>query len=96
MKISLTDSMVIRDEVVFRELGAEAVLLNLETGTYFGLEPVGTRAWQLLVEHGSVAQVMDVMLREYDIDRERLERDLLELCGQLCAAGLSQLAPRSS
>ena len=96
MKISLSDSMVIREEVVFRELGGEAVLLNLKTGSYFGLDPVGTRVWQLLVEHGSVAQVMDVMLGEYDIDRERLEHDLLELCGQLCATGLGGLAPRSS
>ena len=96
MKISLSDSMVIRDEVVFRELGGEAVLLNLKTGAYFGLDPVGTRVWQLLVEHGSVAQVMEVMLGEYDIDRERLERDLLELCAELCATGLGELVPRSS
>jgi hypothetical protein len=96
MKISLSDSMAIPDKVVFRELGGEAVLLNLETSTYFGLDPVGTRAWQLLVEHGSVAQVMEVMLGEYDIERERLERDLLELCGQLCTNGLSDLVPRSS
>ena len=96
MKISLSDSMVVRDEVVFRELGGEAVLLNLKTGAYFGLDPVGTRVWQLLVEHGSVARVMEVMLGEYDIDRERLERDLLELCGELCATGLGELVPRSS
>ena len=96
MKISLSDSMMIREEVVFRELAGEAVLLNLKTGAYFGLDPVGTRAWQLLVEHGSVAQVMDVMLDEYDIERERLERDLLELCGELCATGLGDVVPRSS
>ena len=85
--------MVIRDEVVFRELGGEAVLLNLKTGAYFGLDAVGTRVWQLLVEHSSVAQVMEAMLDEYDIDRERLERDLLELCGELCATGLGELVP---
>ena len=96
MKISLSDSMVIGDQVVFRELGGEAVLLNLKTGAYFGLDPVGARVWRLLVEHGSVAQVMEVMLGEYDIDRERLERDLLELCGELCATGLGDIVPRSS
>ena len=96
MKISLSDSMVIRDEVVFRELGGEAVLLNLKTGAYFGLDPVGTRVWQLLVERGSVAHVMEVMLGEYDVDRERLERDLLELCDELCATGLGDVVPWSS
>lgn len=95
-KISLNDSLVIRDEVVFREVGGETVLLNLKTGTYFGLDPVGTRVWQLLGNHGSLAQVLEVMLGEYDIDLECLEHDLLELCSQLCANGLGELASRSS
>lgn len=95
-KISFSDSLVIRDEVVFREVGGETVLLNLKTGTYFGLDPVGTRVWQLLGEHGSLSQVLEVMLGEYDIDPERLERDLFELCRQLCANGLGELVSRSS
>lgn len=95
-KISLNDSIAIRDEVVFREVGGETVLLNLKTGTYFGLDPVGTRVWQLLAQHGSLAQVLEVMLGEYDIDPERLERDMLGLCRQLCANGLGELVSRPS
>lgn len=89
--MSLTDSLVVRPDVVFRELDGEAVLLNLETGTYLGLDKVGTRIWQLLVQHGSLAKVLDAMLEEYEVDPKRLEHDLLDLCGQLCANGLGDL-----
>jgi hypothetical protein len=93
MNISLRDSLVIRQEVVFRELGDEAVLLNLKTGTYFGFDPVGARIWRLIVEHGSLARVLEVMLEEYEVEPGMLERDLLELCRQLCAKGLGDLVP---
>ena len=88
MAPTLSDRIVKSEDALFRELDTEAVLLNLKTGVYYGLNPVGTRAWQLMVEHGALAQVLDVMLDEYEVDRELLEKDLLDLGRQLQDAGL--------
>ena len=93
MALSLTDRLVKSEDALFRELDAEAVLLNLRTGVYYGLDAVGTRAWQLLVEHGDLAHVRDVMLDEYDVDRGALEQDLLDLGRQLHDAGLCSIVP---
>ena len=92
MDLSLNDSIVIPDDVLFRELDGEAVLLNLKTGTYFGLNPVATRMWQLMAEQRSLARVLETMVREYEVDPQVLENDLLELSRQLCAGGLCQVA----
>jgi hypothetical protein len=89
MALSLDDPMVVSNDVLFRALDAEAVLLNLKSGVYFGLNPVGTRAWQLLAEHRTLGRVCDVMLDEYEVERDVLERDLLELGHQLQDAGLA-------
>jgi hypothetical protein len=89
MALSLDDPMVVSNDVLFRALDAEAVLLNLRSGVYFGLNPIGTRAWQLLAEHRTLGRVCDVMLDEYEVEREVLERDLLELGRQLQDAGLA-------
>ena len=78
MNLSVNDSLAICREVVFRELGDEAVLLNLRTGTYFGLDPVGANIWRLIVQHGSLARVLEAMLEEYEAEPQTLERDLLE------------------
>jgi hypothetical protein len=91
MDLALTDSLKIPDDVLFRELDDEAVLLNLNTGVYFGLNPVATRMWRLLAEQGVLERVVESMLREYEIDRDVLERDLLELSRQLCAKGLAEV-----
>jgi len=52
MAASLDRSVCVGKDVVFRELDGEAVILNLETGTYFGLDTVGTRIWQFCQDHG--------------------------------------------
>ena len=86
--LTLEDSVVLSEDVVMRELEGEAVLLDLQTSTYFGLDAVGTRIWQLLGTSSSLRKVFEVVLQEYDVEPEILERDLLDLTRQLCAKGL--------
>jgi hypothetical protein len=78
----------IADDVVFRDLAGESVLLNLSTGTYFGLDAVGTRLWHLITEQGSTASVIETLLAEYDVDEPRLQKDVEALIDQLLAKGL--------
>jgi hypothetical protein len=88
MTLSLDQSVHIPDDVVFRELDGEAVILNLESGVYFGLDAVGTRIWQLCQEHGSVRSVWEAMQREFDESAETLESDLLAFIDELSTRGL--------
>lgn len=78
----------VSDDVVFRVLGDEAVILNLATGVYFGLDTVGTRMWQLMSEHGSTDPVVTALLGEYEVDEGQLRGDLEKLIEQLKEKGL--------
>ncbi len=78
----------ISDDVVFRDLAGEAVILNLATGTYFGLDSVGTRFWHLMAEHGSTEKVIEGLLAEYEVEEGQLRRDLDALIRQLMDKGL--------
>ncbi|MGH7820831.1 MAG: PqqD family protein, partial [Candidatus Binatia bacterium] len=80
--------LTVPDHVVFEVLDGEAVLLNLRAGTYFGLNPVATRAWELIRELGTLGEVGDAMSREYDVDRELLDDDLCRLLTDLEEKGL--------
>ena len=66
----------IRKDVVFRDLEGELVLLNLATGVYFGLDPVGTRIWALIDEGRTVDDIVHVMTAEYEIDADACRADL--------------------
>lgn len=91
MELTLRDSMNVAPDVLFRELDGEAVLLNLKTGTYFGLDAVATRMWQLIAEQHALTRVLDSIAGEYDVEPQVLETDLLELGRKLCASGLCEL-----
>ena len=93
MELSLRHSITVAPDIVFREVDGEAVILNLESGIYFGLDQVGTRIWQLIQAHGSLQKVFETMCDEFDVGSDALERDLLGLMGELCAKGLVRASP---
>ena len=75
-------------EVLVQELDGEAVLLNLDSECYFGLDDVGTRIWQHLREHQRLDWVCEAMQKEYDADESRLRADVLRLVEELIEAGI--------
>ena len=86
--MKLSDKITVSGDVVAREVGNETMLLNLASGTYFGLDPVGGRFWQLLEEGKSPLEARDVLLGEYEVGADQLERDLESLLADLAANGL--------
>jgi hypothetical protein len=72
------------DDVIAREVGGEMVLLDLASGLYFGLDPVGTRIWDRLADgHCSLAEVCDTIEQEFDAPRTQIETDVHALVAQL-------------
>jgi hypothetical protein len=88
---SLDESVAISPEVVFKELGGEAVLLDLASGIYFGLDETSTRLWQLMTAHGSLRRVYDDMLAEFEVEPGRLQTELLDFVRELSRRGLVSL-----
>lgn len=79
-----TDSVVVAaPQQVSSQLGGETVILQLEEGVYYGLDPVGTRIWTLLQEPHAVRDIRDRILEEYQVEPERCESDLITLLDQL-------------
>ena len=88
MTLSLDATVTIPEDVVFRELDGEAVILNLDSGMYFGLDAVGTRIWRLLDAHRTLRGTLEALEKEFDAPSDRLATDLTEFVGQLRAKGL--------
>lgn len=92
MKFQPADRFSISSEVLSQEVSGETVLLDLDGESYFGLNEVGTRIWQLLQSEITVCALLDTLADEYDVCREQLESDVDQLLGKLSAAGLVKLA----
>lgn len=86
--VTLASRVVPSDEVLVQEAGGEAILLDLASERYFGLDPVGTHIWTRLDQGQPLQQILDTLCDTYDAPRERLHEDLLALVAELSEAGL--------
>ena len=86
--ITLAQRATRSDDALFQEVGGEAVLLDMASERYFGLDPVGTRIWTLLADDDHLQAICDTLCAEYDAEPVRIREDLLALVTQLAEAGL--------
>ena len=82
------DRFKISPDVLSQEVLGETVLLDLSGETYFGLNEVGTRVWQLLKQDHGFGDMLDVLQSEFEVSREQLEADVAALLAQLEEEGI--------
>jgi len=91
--VEFADRAVVPAHVLVRQLDGEAVLLNLETERYFGLDTMGTRMWELLTVSQNIDAAYQQLLTEFEVEPQVLRTNLNELVGRLVENGLLQLLP---
>ena len=92
--MKLTDRIAAAPHVTATPLPGELVLVQLETGHYYGLDDIGSRAWTFLVSEGlSVGDAAIKITSEFETKLAQAQDDLLKLVTSLEAAKLVQLAP---
>lgn len=80
------------ERLLAQKVQDEMVMLDLERGVYYGLDPVGTRMFELACQLPSAAQVVAVLRTEFDAPAAVLEHDLESFLDELAAAGLIERA----
>ena len=83
--------VMLSTDALFQVIGGEGVILNLTSASYFGLDEVGARLWQLLHENPSLPAAFETLLDEYEVEAPQLEQDILQLLSQLSEAGLASV-----
>lgn len=66
-------------EVIQSKIGDEVVMLDVESGYYFGLNSVASVIWDLMKEKINLNSMVESLMQQYDIDKETCEADTLEL-----------------
>jgi Coenzyme PQQ synthesis protein D (PqqD) len=93
--ITLSDRsrIVVSKDQVSSDLAGETAILNLKNGVYYGLDPVGSRIWNLVQEPTTFAEIRDALLSHYDVEEVTLESDIRDLLNQLAEHGLVEIQP---
>jgi hypothetical protein len=91
----MNDPVAITDLTVapgVREVTSEdgAVLLDVQQGICFSLNPVGLRIWKLLKERSSREQIVESLAQEFSVPKFQLLSDVDEFVAALEAQHLVQ------
>ena len=77
-----------RSDVLAQTAGDTVILLTPDSGEYFTLNEVGGRIWELADGSRSVAEIVTVLVEEYEAPLEEIQADALEVLGELAEEGL--------
>ena len=83
-------------DVLDAEIDDQSVMMDIEQGSYFGLNKTGTRIWALLAEPMVIGELCDRLTEEFEVPREQCERQLVDFLGSLLDRGLLQVVTDES
>jgi hypothetical protein len=82
----------ISDNVVWRDLDGEIVILNLTSGVYFSVDGVGTRIWTLMAEQVATEEIVRKLISEFEVEEAQLRSDMESLVKDLAGQGLIEVS----
>jgi hypothetical protein len=71
------------DNVLMQKVADEAVLLDLDSQSYFGLDPVGTVIWEAITEKKSENDIVHRITEAFDVDADTARSDLRKFLKKL-------------
>ena len=87
--------ILLSPQAVSCELGGEAVILDIRSGQYFALSPVGAQIWRLLDPPCTLASLCARLVEEYEVELARCQADVSALLDKLATHGLITFEERA-
>jgi hypothetical protein len=89
--LSTNSNVQVPSSVLFSNVDGEGVLLNTDTGLYFGLNDVGARIWSMLEQRSPLTAVQERLVDEYEVESEQAWHDLESFIEEMLVEGLVKL-----
>lgn len=91
-QLTLDDVIVRNPDIISTDMESETVMMSIERGEYFGLNPIGGLTWSLLTQPSTVASLCAALCARYDVDEAECQTDVLRFIGALQQRGLVSVA----
>jgi len=93
LKAELTDVSIVKrlPDQVSCDLSGEAVILNLNSGMYYGMDEIGALIWSALEQPRTLEYLREIILQGYSVDKETCGRDVTAFLTDMHSAGLIEI-----
>jgi hypothetical protein len=82
--------LVQHERTAYRVIDGKAVVISIDANQVHVMNDVGTRVWQLC-DGRALAQIIDQIVLEFEVEREQAARDVQAFVARLIAVGAVQL-----
>ena len=86
--IDVSSRFVAAEEINVSVIDGEAAALNVQTGSYFGLNQVGTFIWERYAEGKSLGEVVEALCERFPVDAQTASRDVQAFTRKVVELGL--------
>jgi|GEM_PF-178386 hypothetical protein len=87
-KITLNTLVQRNPGLVSSRIDGDTVMMSIDNGEYYGLNPIGTKIWEIIETPVAVSQLISRLLGEFDVSPEECQADTMEFLNQLYAKNL--------
>ncbi len=89
----ISKSTIVRQhsDIVSSPCDGETVMMSIEKGNYYGMEPVASRIWELIGKPAKVGDIIDMLTDEYEVSHEDCEKDVLYFLNELASDNMIEV-----
>ncbi len=66
----------------------DLMMLNVEQGAYYALDPIAAEIWGMLEHPAHVDNIIERLQKRYDVSAEECERDVMDFLKELNSNGM--------
>jgi hypothetical protein len=79
------------ENILFSEIDQDKVMIDIERGTYFGLNPVAGDIWELLEKTHSAQELIAKLLESYEVAPETCKKETLQVLQRMSNLNLVEI-----
>ena len=65
------------DEILINEVDGETVMMSIENGTYYGMNPTGNFVWNILDQERSIEEIVNKIIEIFSLTEDQCISDVL-------------------
>ena len=77
-----------KKRIFWKKVDKDVVILDIEKGTYYDLNEVGARIWELALDSRSLDEIVDVLLDTFDAPRDVVYKETQSILQDLLSEEL--------